>query len=195
MLDRQRHSTVLPESEAVVLEASVADRNAVARLRGGDVQALDGLYHQHAGVLLQLATRLLGSRENAEDVVHDVFVAIVAAASTLRDDSDVGAWLRTLTINRCIDRNRALARRDALSIRLVASTTTSNDDADIVAADRIEEAIAALPRAIRAVFVLRAIEGHTHVDIARLLGIRVGTSEVRYYRAVRALRVALGDLR
>jgi DNA-directed RNA polymerase specialized sigma24 family protein len=43
--------------------------------------------------------------------------------------------------------------------------------------------------------VLRAIEGHSHVEISRILGIRVGTSEVRYFRAIRALRTALGDLR
>jgi RNA polymerase sigma-70 factor (ECF subfamily) len=59
----------------------------------------------------------------------------------------------------------------------------------------LEQAIAALPDGLRTVYVLRAVEECAHAEIAALLEISVGTSEVRFHRAVRALRAALGHLR
>jgi RNA polymerase sigma-70 factor (ECF subfamily) len=59
----------------------------------------------------------------------------------------------------------------------------------------IERAIAALPDGLRAVFVLREVEGYSHAEIAALLEIREGTSQVRHHRAVRMLRAALGEPR
>ena len=52
----------------------------------------------------------------------------------------------------------------------------------------LEGALRAIPDKLRVVFVLREIEGYTHAEIAELLGIRRGTSEVRLHRAMRALR-------
>ena len=200
MLDRLRQPAPLPQSDDSLTaelssDSDAADRDAIARLRSGDVRALDDLYHRHASDLLRLATRLLASHEDGEDVVHDVFVAIVGAVSGLRDETNARAWLRTLTINRCIDRHRSAARRNALAIHVDAPSVHGAESEDAVVSERIEQAVAALPQTLRTVFVLRAAEGHSHSEIARLLGIRAGTSEVRYHRAVRALRAALGDLK
>jgi len=190
------HEADLPVADPPgVPDRAAAARLALGRLRDGDVGALDILYHAYAASLLQIATRLLGSRSDAEDVVHDVFVSAARAASALRDDTDAGAWLRTLTINRCIDRNRATARHAELSHYMATMSTAPDDTPDVVAAERIEQAVAALPSNLRTVFVLRAVEGHSHVEIARMLMARVGCSEVRYHRAIRALRATLGDLR
>ena len=57
----------------------------------------------------------------------------------------------------------------------------------------LNEAIAALPDELRAVFVLREVEGYSHAEIGEMLGIRRGTSEVRLFRAIRLLRRSLGD--
>ena len=172
------------------------DQRAIQALRGGDLSALDTLYHQHAARLLQLARRLTGAESDAEDVVHDVFVELPRSIMTLSIDADVGAWLRTIVINRCIDRSRIAARRRELEPTIVAASAddSAEHEADILAADRIEAAVHGLPHGLRQVFVLRAVEGYTHPEIARRLGIRVGTSEVRYHRAIRALRIALRDL-
>lgn len=197
MLGRLREQTHLPQPNdpRVAESPGTDDRVAVTRIRSGDSRGLDDIYHRHAAGLLRIATRLLASRHDAEDVVHDVFVAIVGAVSKLRDDANVSAWLRTLTINRCIDRQRSAARRERLSIHVDPPSAPSSESSDTIESDRVEQAVAALPMALRTVFVLRAVEGHSHTEIARLLGIRVGTSEVRYHRAVRALRAALGDLK
>ena len=59
--------------------------------------------------------------------------------------------------------------------------------------DALERAIASLPDGLRAVFVLREVEGYSHAEIAALLEIRENTSQVRHHRAVRMLRSALGE--
>jgi RNA polymerase sigma-70 factor (ECF subfamily) len=63
------------------------------------------------------------------------------------------------------------------------------------AARPARSAIAALPEALRVCYVLRAVEGYAHAEVAELLGISIGASEVRVHRAVRALRISLAHLR
>lgn len=136
----------IPAAAAVPNVESVSDdAEALADLRRGDHSALDVLYQRHAGRLLQLARRLTGSRADAEDVVHDVFVELPRRVMTLSADSDLGAWLRTVVINRCIDRNRVAARRRALEPHIVAASAPAEREADAVAAERIEDAIRRTP--------------------------------------------------
>jgi RNA polymerase sigma-70 factor (ECF subfamily) len=72
----------------------------------------------------------------------------------------------------------------------IAPTSGATDRlADLAA---VQRAIAALPDALRAVFVLREVEGYSHAEIAELLNITTNASEVRLHRAVRSLRRALG---
>ena len=72
---------------------------------------------------------------------------------------------------------------------VVSARTTNPPERRLI----LNEAIAALPDELRAVFVLREIEGYSHAEIGEILGIRRGTSEVRLFRAIRMLRRALGD--
>jgi RNA polymerase sigma-70 factor, ECF subfamily len=179
-------------AEPRVADPTSADGVAIVRLRAGDLRAIDALYDAHAARLLALATRLCGSRADAEDVVHDVFVALPRAVRSYEERGQLGAWLARLVTNRVLDRRRATLRRRELPLEAAGDAAAAAGELDVADA-RLERAIAARPEPLRVVFVLRAVEGHTHPEIARLLGIRAGTSEVRYFRAVRALRAVLGD--
>jgi RNA polymerase sigma-70 factor, ECF subfamily len=117
------------------------------------------------------------------------------ASASFREPFQLGAWLRALVVRRALDRHRASARRREVPIELAHEHTTSPATQDFVAERRLREAIATLPVAQRAVFLLRATEGLSHSEIAAVLGIRSGTSEVRYSRAIRSLRALLGDIR
>ncbi len=164
---------------------------AIALLRLGSLDAIDVLYDRYAALLLRLARYMSGSDSDAEDIVHDVFIGLPKSIRSYREEGHLGAWLSRLVVNRAIDQRRAASRRaklyrTAAAQQITTSTSMSVHDLDL------DSAIATLAPALRDVFVLRAVEGYSHADIAALLGIRTGTVHVRYFRAIRALRSRLG---
>lgn len=167
------------------------DAELAERLKGGDIDALDEIYHRHAHSLLRLAYRLTGSADDAEDVVQDVFVGLPLAMRRYVDQGKLEAWLRTVTTRVALNRLRRRGRRREVQLDVeTAVPRVGGADAEIGRLV-VSEALAALPHDLRAVFVLREIEGYSHAEIGKMLGIRRGTSEVRLFRAVRQLRQLL----
>ncbi len=168
----------LPEAAPATCDES----ELIARVRQGDPVALGEVYRRHASGLMGVAQRLTGSRPDAEDVVHDVFVGLPEALERYEERGKLDAWLRRLTVRRALTELRR-GRRD---VALEAVTLKWADHSLDRAA--LEGALRQLPDKLRVVFVLREVEGYTHSEIAEILRIRRGTSEVRLHRAIRALR-------
>jgi len=167
------------------------DAALVERLSSGDLDALDALFHRHATALLNLARRVTGSAVDAEDVVQDLFVGLPMALRRYTERGRFSAWLRSVTVRLALDRVRRETRRHEVALDLAGEHPAASRETPEARWD-LERGLAALPQDLRVVFVLKEIEGFTHLEIGRLLGIRTGTSEVRLHRAMRALRRALG---
>lgn len=156
-------------------------------IRAGHADAIGELYARVAGKLGALAQRLTGSRQDAEDVVHDVFLGLPEALKHYDERGQFEAWLRRVTVRVALTRCRSRIRRREAKLEgdePVVTTTLSLDDK--VA---LTTAIDALPDGLRTVIVLKMIEGYSHEEIAMLLGITPRASEQRLYRAVKALRL------
>ncbi len=177
---------------ALAFPLAPPDPAALAALRAGEPAALTRLFHAEASGLLALAYRLLLSRDEAEDVVQDLFVGLPEALVRYEERGQFRAWLRAIVVRLCLMRLRR-ARRTAGGPALVDDTPASAFP-DTVTNLALLAALAELPPDLRAVVVLKVIEGYTHEEIAALLGIRRNTSEVRLHRALARLRSALGDL-
>jgi len=165
-----------------------SDARLVADAARGHPDALGGLYSRYAKQLLAVAYRLLQSREDAEDVVHDVFVGLPEALRRYEERQSLGAWLRTITARVALMRLRQQSARPAGALdeqNLPAKASTLD------AALTIEQALRVLSPSLRAVLVLKEIEGFTHAEIATMLDISVGASEVRLHRALQTLRTML----
>jgi RNA polymerase sigma-70 factor (ECF subfamily) len=177
------------------IEPPDASSNAVlaARLQRGEDGSLDLVYYRFAGPLLQLAARLTGSPQTGEDVVHDVFVGLPDAMAGYRESGQFDRWLRRIVTRRALDYLRRSARRQEVDVDADVECVHAAYQPDVTTRMVLDAAIAALPDALRTVFVLRAVEGYTHAEIADVLGILRGTSEVRFFRAIRALRVTLEE--
>ena len=167
----------------------------VRRAQLGDSEALGELYDAFGAGLYRLAYRLTGCREDAEDVVHDVFVGLPEALGRYEERGRLGAWLRRVTARVALMRLRRNNQRREVEL----------EDADGVAAptphDRTSEhatlqaAVDALPVAQRSVLVLKEMEGYSHAEIADMLSITPVTSRVRLLRALRRVRRELEDHR
>jgi RNA polymerase sigma-70 factor, ECF subfamily len=165
------------------------DAELLAAARAGRLGAVGELYRRHADDVYTLALRMLGSADDADDVLQDVFVGLPRALRGYRDEGRFGAWLQRVTVRVALMRLRAGRRK--------RETLLPSDGAPEIAAaggahplDRValERALARLPDKLRIVFVLKEIEGYAHHEIATLLGITAGAAMTRLSRAWDALR-------
>jgi len=164
-------------------------RISVEAARAGHPEALAVLYAQYAPDLLRLAFRLTGTVEDAEDVLQDVFVGLPEALRHYEERGNLRAWLRQVTARTALMlRRRTAVRREVSLDGSTPATAAMEPTLEQVA---LQRALEGLPGSLRAVFVLKVMEGYSHAEVAALLGIRRGTSEVRLYRAIRLLRSAL----
>ena len=139
----------------------------LARAQRGDMQAFAELYRCFGRACFQLALRVLGQRQQAEDMVQEVFLKMIDTIRSYRGDAPFGAWLKRLTVNACIDqlrRQRHSGEDDAEAIFANAAS------ADIDAAEIVDTGslLARLPPRARAVVVLHELEGYTHAELATL---------------------------
>jgi len=147
------------------------------------------VYERYGGQLLRLLARLLGSREDAEDALHDLFVGLPEGLSRYQHQDHFGGWLRRVAARLALMRLRADRRHPHISLDGLATLdrlpVNAGDGTDI------ERALAKLDFKLRMVFVLYHVEGFSHAEIASLVGITSGASRVRLSRAVASLRAKL----
>src|SRR4051812_19743437 len=155
----------------------------IARVRAGDNDALGELYARAGGALASLARRLTGTREDAEDVLHDVFLGLPEALQHYQERGQLEAWLRRVTARVALMRIRSVRRRGEVDVPPDIESRAVSDDSLA-----LEDAVDELPDALRVVLVLKMIEGHSHAEIAELLEISPRASEQRLYRAIQILR-------
>jgi len=169
-----------------------ASAELVRRIRLGDSEALGGLYDVFGTALFRLAYRLTGTREDAEDVVHDVFVGLPEALDRYEERGRLGAWLGRVTTRVALMRHRSRNHRREVGLEGAEALAAESERTEHTA---LQAAVDALPIALRMVLVLKEMEGYSHAEVAEMLGINAVTSRVRLLRALRRVRRELEDHR
>jgi RNA polymerase sigma-70 factor (ECF subfamily) len=175
-----------PETDALLLA-----------LAAGDPQAIVALYDRFAGRMYRTALGILGRREDAEDVVQDVFMALIRSRKRLHEVHDLPAYLFT-ALHRAAGQHgsRRARRRESVSIaplQVVAPVAETAADED--QRQRLRAAIRALPAEQRDVVTLKIDGELTFAQIAEVLGVSINTAAGRYRYALRNLRTMLTDRR
>ena len=175
-----------------------SDEELIRRLVDGDVSAVEVLYDRYAQILFPLALRILRDRAEAEDLVHDAFVALTERAHQyVQERGTVAAWLITLVRNLTIDRTRRRDRRGALAREVVSFEPIEPvPSPEALASDRstqgkVSRALASLPDVQRGTLMLAFFEGLTYPEIAERESVPIGTVKSRAARAIASLRTAL----
>lgn len=182
---------------AALNETEPACPCSLLALRAGDPDAIASCYRAHAQTLVAVAYRLTASAEDAQDIVHDVFVGLPEALAHYEERGQLRAWLVRVTTRVALMHRRKELRRDASTLESVLENSgrdSVSSDRDPIAHDRAMAALARLSPTLRHVFVLRVIDGYSHTEIAALLDISINNSEVRLHRAVQQLRRMLGGI-
>ena len=177
----------------------VADAQLAERVRAGDTDALGELYDRYASKALATAMRVVGGREEAEDVVHDAFVAVWRKID--RFDAQRGslrAWLMTVVRNRAIDKVRArrasidVDDADERSLLRTGPNPTWEDALSRASAGELLAAMAELPAEQRRAVELAYFEGYTYREVAQITEVPTGTANGRLRLALARLRESLG---
>ncbi len=174
------------------------DAAILLRIAAGDVAPVGLLYDRYASTLLPVALRILRDRSEAEDVLHDAFVAVSdRAGQYVPERGTVVAWLVTLVRNLSIDRTRRRDRRGTLARDVIAHepapSTRSPETQTADAAERaqIRRALASLPDVQRETLEVAFFEGLSYPEIAERENVPLGTIKSRAARAIASLRDAL----
>ncbi len=139
-------------------------------------------------------TRLCANREDAEDLLQTSFVDVFAKLEYFRGESTVGAWIKRIVINNCINhlKRRRLRLVELSDAHHAAEEPTTFDEYEMDdQVERIRGAVAELPDGYRAVLSLYLFEGFDHAEIAEVLAISEQTSKSQYSRGRRRLRELL----
>lgn len=176
------------------------DRELIRRMASKDSTALDGFYTRYNRLAFTLVFRIVGIREDAEDVLVDVFWQVWQQAS--RYDSSRGkpvAWLLTIARTRAIDCLRSSGRRNAGSEAVEtaqanpAISSSSETDTFVLADTRqaVRDALQTLPEQQRVPLEMAYFQGMSHTEIAAALGQPLGTVKDRVRNGMMHLRKRL----
>ncbi len=178
----------------------------LARVRARDPEALAAFFERYFDRVYGVAYRLLGDRTSAEDATQDVFLKVHRAVDRLDISRDPEPWLLTITSNVCRDVWRSAAHRmarrsssieDDPALGASLASPTRSPEGDLLAAERerlVQEALGALPEALREAIVLREYQGMGYDRIAALLGINEAAARKRYSRGLAELGKRLKDV-
>jgi RNA polymerase sigma-70 factor (ECF subfamily) len=178
----------------------------VARLVARDESAFNELVGAYERRVFALVFRMLGRRDEAEDLAQEVFVQVFKAIDQFRGDSKLSTWIYRIAVNLCKNRSKYLSRRhaneqddiDAMADRApltaakgVSVGTISRPD-ELVEGMQLEmvvkRAIAQIDPEFREVLVLRDVEDLSYEEIAAVTGLPDGTVKSRIHRARAQLR-------
>jgi RNA polymerase sigma-70 factor (ECF subfamily) len=188
---------VLPTEAPAVVDSKAADIDLCRLASQGDLAAFEIIYQRYHRRTYSLTLRMTGSQTEAEDLTQEVFIQLFRKVGSFRGDSAFSTWLHRLTVNQVLMhfrrrsyKNEKTSEDGEIPEQTVHGTSNPNK---MPVVDRIalKKAIAELPNGYRNVFMLHDVEGFEHEEVARHLGISVGTSKSQLHKARLKLRTLL----
>ncbi len=171
------------------------DPLTIRRAIDGDESALRALWVEHSPRIDAVVRRLVGDPDQAADIAQEVWIQIFRALPTWRGDSQFSTWAHRIAVNRTLNALRSVRRIAKLETEMEDDTVSVDQDMDrTFLAQSIDEAVQKLSPGARSVFVLHDVEGYTHEEIARELGITSGGSKSQLFKARAKLRRLLAHL-
>ena len=149
------------------------------------------LVRQHQAMVFSIAWHLLRDRAVAEELAQDVFLSLYQHLAEMDSADHVLFWLRRVTTNRALDEARRRQRRPMLSLENAPEPAAASAEGDPLRDTSLRKLVAALPEKARGIVVLRYQEDLDPAEIARILGIPIGTVKSQLQRALALLREKL----
>ena len=171
-----------------------SDGALVGAVLAGDVEAFTELVRRHQDAQFRFAVRMLGDRDDADDVLQSALVRAFRALDSCREPARFGAWLRQIVMNECRTFLSARTKREERFSREEAGLEQVEDpgeNEDPFALQRIERALAQLNTEHREAFLLKYVDELSYDEMAESTGAGVSALKMRVKRACEQLREQL----
>ncbi len=172
--------------------ASKSEWDLIKAVQAGDIQAYNDLYQQYIGQVYGLCLRLTGDKMLAEDASQEVFIQLWRKIANFKGDSKFSTWLHTVTSRITISYLRKQKGWLQKMLNIEQSVAMQHEAEASSSSVDIQAYVARLPERARIVFVLHAIEGYRHEDIAAMTQMAVGSSKAQFHRAKQLLKEWMG---
>ncbi len=187
------------------------EKRLVQKLKKRDSQAFERLVNHFRVPIFNLIYRMIGRKEEAEDLAQEVFVTIFKKIDTFRGESSLSTWIYRIATNHCKNRQKYLGRRRGdqpvakemeekaykglETMRTAAVIERPDELVEGYQAERlIQQCIAELDEEPRLILVLRDVENVSYEDISKITGLPLGTVKSRLHRARMSLKDKLKPL-
>jgi RNA polymerase sigma-70 factor (ECF subfamily) len=178
-------------------EAEAASDDLARRLAGGSRDALAESYQRYSTLVYNLALRALGDPHDAEDVTQQVFVSAWSSRHTLRPEGSVPAWLVGITRHRVADARTQRFRSHRNTTAVAATTPAEAVDSpheELAGQLLVAHELDHLGEPRGTVVRMAVIEDRPHDEIARVLGLPIGTVKSHVRRGLLQLRSRLEEV-
>lgn len=169
------------------------DSALLSRIQRGDEQALTGLFRKHSRLVFSVAMRVLNDREDAEDVLQEVFMQIWKRPLEIKEGhQSAGPLLAVMARNRAVDtirRRRATESVDDVPLASPVDVAASSEQTLLL--NRIRDIASKLPAEQQTALNMAFFQGLTHTEIAETTGTPLGTVKTRIRAAVNLLERTL----
>jgi RNA polymerase sigma-70 factor (ECF subfamily) len=175
-------------------DSSSADIHLCRLAASGNIAAFEMIYERYNRRTYSLCLRMTNSQTEAEDLTQEVFIQLFRKIGSFRGDSAFSTWLHRLTVNQVLMhfRRRSVKNErtseDGEMPEQIVSGSANPGKMQVVDRIALKNAIAELPNGYRRVFLLHDVEGFEHEEVARRMGISVGTSKSQLHKARLKLR-------
>jgi RNA polymerase sigma-70 factor (ECF subfamily) len=173
----------------------LADEDLISLVEGGDAEAFAVLYDRHGRPAYSLAYRMMGEKQAAEELAQNAFIKVWRRAGSYRAErASVRTWILSIVHNRGIDQLRSHASRRRTQEKIEASAASSQPSEAFAEtwrntqAEQVREALSTLPKEQLKILELAYFSGYTHVQIAELLNVPLGTVKGRMRLGLKKIR-------
>ena len=162
-----------------------------------NLNAFEIIYQRYHRRTYALCLRMTNSQTEAEDLTQEVFIQLFRKVGSFRGDSAFSTWLHRLTVNQVLMyfrrrsvKNEKVSDDGEMPEQTVTGTANPNR-MQVIDRIALKNAVALLPNGYKSVFVLHDVEGYEHEEVARRMGISIGTSKSQLHKARLKLRALL----
>lgn len=163
-------------------------KDLVEKCKSGHPSSQYQLYSLYVDAVYNIGMRMLGNKEDAEDIVQDSFVDAFRNLARFNYESTFGAWLKRIVINKSINQLKAkqipVVPMESHKYHL---TEEVDEKAETIDIRKVKKGIAQLPAGYKQIINLYLIEGYDHIEIGEILDISTSTSKSQYHRAKKKL--------
>lgn len=162
------------------------------KLKEEDKTAYEKLYQKYSSLVYQIAFSILKNKENAEDIMQNVFIKIGNLSKEKLPSNYEASWLYSVTKNEAISYLRK--NKDTLQIDEIEEKGKEDTIEEVVGKNTYQNIISSLEQKEKQIISLKVEIGLSFKEIAKLLNMPIGTVQWKYYKSLHSLKLLIGNL-